>query len=106
MDVLPYYQEIAALSGQMRVKAEAREWGDLHDFYTRYRQAVERLDALPPLDDHQKDARRTLLLQILDDDARIRALLAPELERLGHLLGNAKRERSVLDAYRPADPLS
>jgi len=97
--ILEYYQEIADLSGQMLIKAEAQKWDDLVALGTRYQAAVERLKALDPLGDEQKTARRELLTQILDNDARIRQLISPELERLSHLLGTFKRQRTVLQAY-------
>jgi flagellar protein FliT len=97
--ILEHYQEIADLSGQMLAKARGQEWNELVTLGARYQEAVERLKALDPLDDDQKNARRELLTRILDDDARIRQLIAPELERLSHLLGTFKRQRTVLQAY-------
>ncbi len=97
--ILTYYQEIADLSGQMLTKAQAQEWAELVALGSRYQAAVERLKALDPLDDDQKNTRRELLTRILDDDARIRQLISPELERLSHLLGTFKRQRTVLQAY-------
>ena len=97
--ILERYQEIADLSGQMLTNAQTQEWDELVNLGTRYQEAVERLKALDPLDDNQKNARRELLTRILDDDARIRELIAPELDRLSHLLGTIKRQRTVLQAY-------
>ena len=97
--ILERYQEIADLSGQMLNKAQTQEWDELVELGARYQEAVERLTALDPLDDDQKTARRELLTRILDDDARIRQLITPELERLSHLLGTFKRQRTVLQAY-------
>jgi len=97
--LLERYQEIADLSGQMLAKAETQEWDALVALGARYQEAVERLKTLDPLDDAQKNARRELLTQILDDDARIRELISPELERLSHLLGTFRRQRTVLQAY-------
>ncbi|MGX5660216.1 flagellar protein FliT [Castellaniella ginsengisoli] len=99
LTLLERYQEIADLSGQMLNKAQTQEWDELVALGTRYQAAVERLKTLDPLDDDQKNARRELLTRILDDDARIRQLISPELERLSHLLGTFKRQRTVLQAY-------
>lgn len=99
LTLLERYQEIADLSGQMLNKAQTQEWDELVALGARYQAAVERLKTLDPLDDDQKNARRELLTQILDDDARIRQLISPELERLRHLLGTFKRQRTVLRAY-------
>ena len=97
--ILEHYQEIADLSGQMLAKAQGQEWNELVTLGARYQEAVERLKALNPLDDDQKNARRELLTRILDDDARIRQLSVPELEPLSHLLCTFKRQRTFLQAY-------
>jgi flagellar protein FliT len=80
-------------------KAQAQEWDALVALGQQYQEAVERLKALGPLDDDQKNARRELLSRILDNDAHIRRLISPELDRLSHLLGAFRRQRSVLQAY-------
>ncbi|HEX2519276.1 MAG TPA: flagellar protein FliT [Castellaniella sp.] len=97
--LLQHYQVIATLSAQMLDKAQAQQWDDLVALGEQYRDAIERLRALGPLDDDQKNARRELLTHILDNDANIRQLVSPELDRLSHLLGSFKRQRSVLQAY-------
>ena len=83
----------------MLEQARANNWDDVITLGKQYYDAVESLRAFPPLDSSDRLARKGLLSQILDDDARIRALAAPELSRLGHLLGNINRHRSVLQAY-------
>lgn len=79
--------------------AEAQQWDNLLALGSEYHLAVERLKQLNPLDDEQRAARMELLTRILADDAQIRQLVAPELDRLGHLLGTIKRQRTVLEAY-------
>lgn len=83
----------------MAESARAGRWDDVVRVGKQYCEAIERLKAFGPLDDDQKEARRKLLTQILEDDARIRRLISPELDRLGHLLGASKRQRSVLRTY-------
>jgi len=97
--LLRHYQAIATLSAEMLDKAQAQQWDALVELGHQYRDAVERLQSLNPLDDDQKNARRALLTQILNNDAHIRRLISPELDRLGHLLGAFKRQRNVLQAY-------
>lgn len=98
-NILQHYQEIAAISGHMLLKAQAKEWDELVRLGELYQEAVEQLKKLEPLSHSQREARRKLLKRILDDDARIRQLVSPELERLGLLLGNYKRQRTVLQTY-------
>lgn len=97
--LIEHYQAIATLSSAMLDRAQTQQWDALIDLGRQYQDAVERLKALGPLDENQKNARRELLTQILDNDAQIRQLISPELDRLSHLLGAFKRQRSVLQAY-------
>lgn len=97
--LLQHYEAIATLSSKMLAQARAQQWGALVELGQQYQDAVERLRALEPLSDDQRNARRELLARILDDDARIRQLISPELDRLGHLLGTFKRQRTVLQTY-------
>lgn len=97
--VLQHYQSIADLSTRMLAVAQSQQWDQLVELGVQYQEAVERLKQLDPLDNDEKAARRELLTRILDDDAHIRRLVAQELDRLGHLLGTIKRQRTVLQAY-------
>lgn len=97
--LIRHYQAIAALSTEMLGKAQTQEWDALVELGQQYRDAVEHLKTLAPLDDDQKNARRELLTLILDNDAHIRQLMSPEMDRLSHLLGAFKRQRNVLQAY-------
>jgi len=98
------YQRIADLSGQMLKLAQANDWDSVIALSQQYCDAVEMLRPLTPLDSGDKVARKTLLTKILDDDARIRNLAAPEMARLGAMLGAMKRHQSVLEAYCNTHP--
>lgn len=98
--VLQHYQAIAEISASMLKLAQAQQWDELTELATSYHQAVDRLRQLEPLENEQREARRELLTQILDDDAHIRQLVTPELDRLGYLLGTIKRQRTVLQTDR------
>ena len=104
--ILEHYQEIADLSGQMLAKAQGQEWNELVTLGARYQEAVERLKALNPLDDDQKNARRELLTRILDDDARIRQLIAPRTRTpepsAGYVQAPTHRPASLLQHGPPA----
>lgn len=98
------YQHIADLSGQMLKLAQANEWDSVVALSQQYCSAVEKLRPLAPLDNTERTARKSLLSQILDDDARIRNLAAPEMARLGSMLGAMKRHQNVLEAYCHTTP--
>jgi flagellar protein FliT len=97
--VLNQYRLIATLSSNMLAQAQQREWNTVAQLGEEYQQAVEALKTLSPLSNEDREARRSLLTQILDNDARIRHLVSPELERLNSLLGTLKRQQNVLQAY-------
>jgi flagellar protein FliT len=97
--VLRQYQIIANLSSQMLAQARLSQWDLVIKLGHQYNEAVEELREMDQLTDEDRLARRNLLTQILSDDANIRTLVAPELARLGALLGNMKRQQSVLQAY-------
>jgi len=97
--ILRQYELIADISGQMLGMALDNDWDAVIALSQHYHEAVESLREMKPLDDEDRLARKSLLSKILDDDARIRNLAAPELVRLGALLGSMKKHQSVLQAY-------
>jgi len=98
-DILSHYQVIAALSSRMLTEARANRWDAVFELGEQYHQAVEALRNLDLQSLEDREARKGLLTQILDDDANIRRLAMPELERLSGLLGNVKRQHRVLRTY-------
>lgn len=99
IDILRRYQAIADLSGRMLAEAQANRWDAVFILGQQYHDAVEALRGqnLTTLED--REARKGLLTQILNDDADIRRLAMPELDRLSSLLGNMKRQDRVLRTY-------
>lgn len=97
--ILNQYKIIANLSGKMVQLARDNQWDDVVATSREYSVAVQELRQYEPLDDHDRLARKPLLQKILRDDAEIRDLAAPELARLGSLLGNMKRHQNVLQTY-------
>jgi len=98
-NILSHYQAIAELSARMLTEARANRWDAVFDLGEQYHAAVETLRTLDLQSLEAREARKELLAQILDDDANIRRLAMPELERLSGLLGNVKRQHRVLRTY-------
>jgi len=98
-DILSHYQAIADISGRMLTEARANRWDAVFSLGEQYHQAVETLRNLNLQSLEAREARKQLLTQILDDDANIRRLAMPELDRLSGLLGNVKRQHRVLRTY-------
>lgn len=99
LDLLRRYQAIADLSGRMLAEARANRWDAVFALGEQYHDAVEALRELDISTFEDREARKDLLTQILNDDADIRRLATPELERLSGLLGNVKRQHRVLRTY-------
>lgn len=86
----------------MLAKAQAQQWDEAVTLGIQYHKAVEQLRAISPLSNDDNDdraVRRDLLTQILNDDARIRDLAAPELKRLSYLMGAVEHQRTAIEAY-------
>lgn len=96
---LRQYALIASLSEKMVRLARENDWESVVSVSKEYFDAVESLKALKPLDHEDRMARKPYLTKILQDDACIRHLVSPELERLGGLLGIMKRQQSVAQTY-------
>jgi Flagellar protein FliT. len=98
-DLLNRYQAIADLSGRMLSEARANRWEAVYQLGEQYQAAVEQLRDVDTQSLANREARKQLLSQILDDDANLRRLAMPELERLSSLLGSMKRQHRVLRTY-------
>jgi flagellar protein FliT len=97
--ILRQYEIIAGISQRMLAEARSNNWDSVVDLGEQYHDAVESLRSIKELSNEDRQARKEILTKILDDDAHIRMLAAPELSRLSSLLGNMKRQQSVLQAY-------
>lgn len=106
LSIVLRYERIADISGQMLRLAQSNDWDAVIALSQQYCDAVEQLRPLTELSHKDKSARKSLLTKILDDDARIRNLAAPEMARLGSMLGAMKRHQSVLEAYCNTTPNS
>lgn len=98
------YHVIAEITHRMLVHAQADQWDEVTALAPDYKNAVEALQTLGALPREQLEARRQLMTRILENDAGIRRLASPELERLGLLISNLKRQRNVLKAYYAPQP--
>lgn len=97
--VLLQYQNIALLSGKMLCLARCDQWADVLGVYGHYAQAIHHLKDLPATNTTNRPQTRRLLRQTLEHDARLRALLNPEVERLAYLLGRGQREKNLRHCY-------
>ena len=98
-EIVACYEEIAEISTRMLAEAEQNHWDAVFTLGEAYCCAVEGLRTLDLRSPENREARRELLSRILNNDADIRRLAMPELERLSGLLGNVKRQHRVLRTY-------
>lgn len=97
--MIQQYELIACITNKMLTQAKANHWDSVIELGNAYHDAVESLRGFLPQSTEDRHARRKLLTQILDNDASIRRLASPEIDRLGLLIGTMKRQQSVLQTY-------
>lgn len=93
------YQAIADVTERMLAYARAGQWEQVSALTHEYREAVRALQDAPPLSRDELASRRSLMLNILENDAGLRRLISPQLETLSEKMGNLQRQRNVLQAY-------
>lgn len=101
------YKEIADVTGDMLLAAQAGEWDNVVTYGQNYCALVETLKVMQrpaTLDEATRSAKYELLVKILANDAGTRDLAVPQLARMGDLLGRMKRQQTLLSAYNPKAP--
>ena len=97
------YTRIVALTADMLAAAIAQQWNDVLALGNRYEETVGLLKSQTdstPLSSSERHTRVHLLSQILENDARIRALAIPELARVSDMLSRFHQQKSMLRTYR------
>ena len=96
------YEQISVLSAQMVDAARSNDWDHLVDLEQRVRTLRVQLAG-----GHEFDAgpvnverKRTLIQQILDDDAEVRRHTEPWMEQVRRFLGTGAQKRRVERAYQ------
>jgi len=100
--VIQIYEELVLLAEQMLEAARHGNWDAMTEVQRVYVAQVEALrlkDVHAPATQQERMQRQALLAKLLQRDAAIRDLVMPQLERLGSLIGNARRRRDVNEAY-------
>jgi len=97
--IIDVYQDIAETTERMLSHAMASQWDQVIALAPQYHNAVEKLYEAGVVPPEELARRRSLITEILDNDAAIRRLASPELERLNELISGLRRQRNVLQAY-------
>lgn len=101
MTPLQHYERLLDLTDRMLAEARHAQWEQVVALSAEYLAAVEKIKNLPvPVaTDTSTEAQQERLSRIIENDKQIQALVAPELQRLGGLLGDTKRHKNVVQAY-------
>jgi flagellar protein FliT len=100
--ILAIYEETSRLTRQMLAAARENDW----DLLVTHEKAcaatlsplISDKPAQPPSNDFQR-RKAELISSILDDDAQIRMLVEPWLERLSGLIGSARQQSRLHQSY-------
>ncbi|ANH76535.1 flagellar protein FliT [Ralstonia insidiosa] len=96
------YEAIARLTAEMVNAAEVGNWeivSTLESESAAYVDALRRSEPHPTLSRDDIERKRTLLVRILEDDARVRAMVYPRLDRLQKRIDTARRANTASNAY-------
>jgi flagellar protein FliT len=99
--LLEHYESIAAASSRMLAAARAADWDAFLAHEQECARSVEALRALGGAPGRQAARRKAAIIrQVLAEDAEIRRLTQPWLEKLEALLRSGANQRRVDGAYR------
>jgi len=96
------YEQLSALTRQMREAAEQGEWDRLISIEHQCSELVitmKAVDAAVTLDDAARHRKDQLIADILADDAEIRKHVQVWMGQLQHNLQSNRQEQLVLKAY-------
>lgn len=102
--LLETYDRLSNTTAHMLGAAQAGDWERLADLEKDCSALVARLSSLEnddPLPEPVRIRKGAMIRKVLADDAAIRDITEPWLERLGTMLGANRREQQLLDSYGP-----
>ena len=101
-EIIGTYESVLAVTGEMLVAARNNEWDRVVEREVECRRLVDHLAAAHAPADLEPEARKRkveIIRRVLADDAEIRDLTEPWMQRLQHLLTSVGRERKLHAAY-------
>lgn len=100
--VIQAYRQLEAQASRMAAMAKQADWEALVNEEERYTGAVANLADMEEgvtLDEHENEAKYTLLENILDHDLNVRSRLIERREELSQLMAVSRRESALGRAY-------
>ncbi len=103
--VITTYKAILVITGKMLAAAQNNQWDELLSLEQECRQLTKILikdkeESDPILDKELLQKKVSIIHQILDDDAQIRAITEPWMVRLQDMLNTHERTRNLQQAYQ------
>ena len=101
-EMIDTYEDILAVTGRMLDAARAANWDQLVNREQECRKLVESLMSARDefvLEPQVRKRKVEIIRQVLADDAEIRNLTEPWMQRLQHLLTSVGQERKLHAAY-------
>jgi len=102
-ELIAAYERILGITGGMLQAAREEEWDRLVALEKTCRTEIDRLVALgddtPELPSPLRARKAQIIRDVLADDAEIRRLVEPGLARLEQLIGDARNQRRLVQAY-------
>lgn len=102
MSLLTDYKKLLTLSDEMLILARSEQWDELADINERFNalsESVKTVDAPIDLSYDEAEEMREVLTRLLDNINTVRSLVEPEKGRVGHILGDVKREDKITKTY-------
>ncbi|WP_229474557.1 flagellar protein FliT [Pseudoduganella lurida] len=101
-DVLGVYAAMSDLTRAMVTAANESDWEGLESLEQRVSAHVAVLkanEAMVRLEGEERQRKATLIKQMLDDDRKVRDLIAPWMAQLARLINSTGTERRLVNAY-------
>ncbi|GAB2182508.1 hypothetical protein DLREEDagrD3_27310 [Denitratisoma sp. agr-D3] len=96
------YEDMSQLSARMVEAARIQDWtllASLEESVAKLRKTLEADDDIGVLSADESERKRTLIQQILEDDAEVRRHTEPWMEHVRQFLGSSNQRRRVERAY-------
>ena len=101
--VISMYNAILVITDKMLTAAENSQWDELISLEQECKQltkALSKEESGTLLDRELLQHKISIIHQILDDDAQIRAITEPWMNRLQEMLNTSKQSRNLQQAYQ------
>ena len=100
--VINIYEDILAITRKMLIAAQNSDWDKLVKLEQECKRLTNELkinEPEPILNQEQQQQKLKIIRQVLDDDAQIRSITEPWMEKLQDILCTGERKRNLQQAY-------